>query len=755
MSRPVVALAGQPNCGKTTLFNRLTGAHAKVGNYPGVTVERREGDVALPGGRHAILLDIPGTYSLSARSGEEQIAITAIAGLNPHVEPDAVVIVVDSTQLARNLYLVLQVLELRLRTVVALNMHDVVRQAKMAIDAEALSAALGGVPVVPISASRGEGIDALRQAIAQALDAPAVGAGSPVGFEADVALAADLAAVEPAIPRGWGRGDGARRRALACWALLSIDEDDELWDVPAELRAVVLERQRLARQAGRDLDESVVAARYRWIDEQLPRFVSEVPSTLRRATDAIDRVLIHPLSGFLLFLLIMGVVFESLFTWSAPLIDGVNEAVGAVGGGLAGLLPEGLPRDFLVDGIVGGVGAVLAFLPQILLLFLFISIMEDSGYMARAAFLMDRIMRAIGLTGRAFVPMISGFACAIPAIMATRTMERRRDRMLTMMVIPIMTCSARLPVYTLIIGALYPATDEPGGLVAGFFGLQALLMVAMYLFSTVVALLAAAVLGRTLFRGAPVPLLLELPPYRLPQPGSVLRMMWERSRLFVSEAGTVILVCSIALWALLSFPRDVELSRDYAAEAAAVRAGAPVAASADGLPAGEGPLAPDGAIVDVVEARLARLDAAERAERLQKSFGGRLGHLIEPVIAPLGFDWKIGVGLIGAFAAREVFVSTLGVVYGIEGEASEESVPLRRRLQDERWPDGRRVYTPLVGLSLMVFFALAAQCMSTLAVVRRETRSWGWPVFLFAYMTALAWAASFAVTQGGRALGWA
>ncbi|HZJ69569.1 MAG TPA: ferrous iron transporter B, partial [Planctomycetota bacterium] len=343
--------------------------------------------------------------------------------------------------------------------------------------------------------------------------------------------------------------------ALAGWALLSIDAADELWDVPDELRSRTLARQGLARDQGRDLDLDLVAGRYRWIDAHMPAFVSHVPTTLRRLTDAVDKVLIHPVVGFALFLLVMSLVFESLFTWSAPLIDAVNVGIGALGDGLTAALPAGLMRDFLIDGVVAGVGAVVVFLPQILLLFMFISLMEDSGYMARAAFLMDRVMKAIGLTGRAFVPMLSGYACAIPAIMATRTMERRRDRLLTMMVIPIMTCSARLPVYTLIIGALFPARGEPGGTVAGFLSLQALLMVAMYLFSTVMALGAAAVLGRVLFKGGAAPLLLELPPYRLPHPLSVLRMMWERSRLFVSEAGTVILVCSIALWVLLAFPR--------------------------------------------------------------------------------------------------------------------------------------------------------------------------------------------------------
>jgi len=374
------------------------------------------------------------------------------------------------------------------------------------------------------------------------------------------------------------------------------------------------------------------------------------------------------------------------------------------------VLPPGLLQDFLVEGIIGGVGNVLVFLPQILLLFFFIGLLEDSGYMARVAYLMDRIMRALGLHGRAFVPLLSGFACAIPAILATRTMERKRDRTLTMMVVPLMTCSARLPVYTLVIAALYPPSK-----LFGFVPVQGFLMVAMYVFSVVIALIAAAVLGRTVLRGPSVPLVLELPPYRLPILSTVLRMMWMRTRSFLREAGTVILVCTIILWALLSFPRAEPLS--------------PQASGAE--------------------------RHAWQAAATQNSFGGQLGHALEPAIAPLGFDWKIGVGLIGAFAAREVFVSTMGVIYGVGEDVDEESMALRDRMRAETRADGTAVYSPLVGLSLMVFFALACQCLSTLAVVRRETHGWRWPIFLFAYMTVLAWCASFVVYQGGRLLGFA
>ncbi len=406
----------------------------------------------------------------------------------------------------------------------------------------------------------------------------------------------------------------------------------------------------------------------------------------------------------------MLLVFQALFSWADPAIGLVESGVAGLQSLAVDVLPESILTDLLTEGVIGGVGNVIVFLPQILLLFLFIGILEDSGYMARVAYLMDRIMRALGLHGRAFVPMLSGFACAVPAILATRTMERRRDRLLTMMVIPLMTCSARLPVYTLIIAALFP----PSALF-GWLPVQGLLMVALYLFAVLITLIAAAVLGRTLIRGKKIPLILELPPYRMPNLRDVLRLMWERSTVFLKEAGTVILVCTIVLWALLSFPR-----------------------------ASEPAPSPEPAVAASAE--------APAPSALEQSYGGRLGRALEPALEPLGFDWKIGVGIIGAFAAREVFVSTMALVYGVGELDEEDPAPLRERIRAEA-RDGKPAYTPLVGLSLMVFFALACQCMSTLAVVKRETQSWRWPAFMFAYMTALAYLASLLVYQGGKLLG--
>jgi ferrous iron transport protein B len=723
-----VALAGNPNTGKTTLFNRLTGSDAKVGNYPGVTVEHQEGSLRLPRSGRTLLVDVPGTYSLSARSAEEQIAIQAIAGLSPIERSDAVLVVVDATQLTRNLYLVLQVIETDLPVLVAINMIDMVEPRGLSIDTAALARVLG-VPVVAISSQSGQGIDELRSALDLVLGDPDRGRPGPRWLPTSPELARDVEAVAAAVPEAWHCGEDARRHALALWALLSIDEHDELRGASPELRRTVAARRELARASNRDIEAEIIQGRYAWIDEHAPAFLSERPPTGTSPTDRVDRFLLNPALGFLVFLAAMGLVFQSLFSGADPAIRAIEVAFGWVQEVASALLPAGIVSEFVCNALIEGVGSVLVFLPQIALLFLFIGIMEDSGYMARVAVLMDRLMKVIGLHGRAFVPMLSGYACAVPAIMATRTMERRRDRMLTMMVIPLMTCSARLPVYTLIIAALFPPSH-----VFGVVPVQGLLMVAMYLFSTVTALVCAAVLGRTLFKGPRVPLLVELPPYRMPHWPSVARMVWQRSKLFLTQAGGAILAITCIMWALLTFPRDASIEARFDAERAAL------AAVEDPARRGE---------------HAAALDSAQAGEELRASFGGKLGQAIEPAIEPLGFDWKIGVGLLGAFAAREVFVSTLGVVYGIGADATEESPSLREKLRSEVRPDGRAVYTPLVGLSLMVFFALACQCMSTLATVRRETHSWGWPAFLFVYTGVLAWLASFAVYQGGRALGFA
>jgi ferrous iron transport protein B len=578
-----------------------------------------------------------------------------------------------------------------------------------------------GVPCVATNARSGAGVDELSRVIGEALAKPSSGRAE---IRYPMALLHDVDRVAEALPDDFPK-DVERRRALALWALSSVESDDELEGISDALRARCADVRDAA--GTRDLDHEIVASRYACIDANLPQLFSRIDPhpPKRRASERVDKVLLHPVAGFVVFVATMLLVFQALFSWSEPLVQGIEAVVGWVGTSVRDVLPDGWFRDLLTDGVVGGVGNVIVFLPQILLLFLFIGLLEDSGYMARVAYLMDRVMKSLGLHGRAFVPMLSGFACAVPAILATRTMERKRDRLLTMLVIPLMTCSARLPVYSLIIGTLFPAHVSW----LGFVSVQSALLVFMYVFSMLTTLAAAGILGRTVVRGRRIPLLLELPPYRLPSIGSTVRLMFERAGVFLREAGTMILVCTVALWALLAFPKASETTTPPGTSVMVTPA-----QSSTGV------------------ASQAATPTTEPESSIETSYGGRLGKAIEPLIAPLGFDWQLGIGIIGSFAAREVFVSTMGLVYGL-GDLDDEAVPLRERMKTERTPSGAPRYTPLVGLSLMIFFALSCQCMSTLAVVRRETQSLVWPAFMFGYMTVLAYLASLLVYQGGRLLG--
>lgn len=720
----VVALAGNPNSGKTTLFNQLTGLNQRVGNYPGVTVERRAGAATLAG-KPARIIDLPGTYSLISRSRDEAIAFEVLTGRADEHKPDVVVLVVDASNLERNLYLGLSILEIGLPTVVALNMMDVAEAQGLHVDAAALTQALG-VPVVPIVATTRRGLPELEAAIAQsAAEHPSP---KPRAWRLDDAAEAAIAQIGRALVQGGSAPATAEGEAI--WLLSSLgtsnrgraDEDHLVLEGP--LGEVAKEAQG-ALTGLADFPAKVIEARYQEARSIAQATARRSRPPARDLTDRLDSVLLHPLGGPLVFLLVMALLFQSIFAWAEPLMNLIEGGVGLLQGALAGVLPEGALRDLLIDGAIGGAGNVIVFVPQIGILFAFLAILEDSGYLARAAFISDRLMARIGLHGRAFVPLLSGFACAIPAVMATRVIESRRDRLVTILVTPLVSCSARLPVYTLIIASLF-ASEERVFLV---FSKGGLLMLSMYALSILVTIGAAFVLKRTILKSPTPPLVLELPPYRLPALSSVARRVVERCWVFIRDAGTVIMLLSIVLWAMLYFPREVELPPELAARQAALGA-------------------------DTPEEVRTSVESAVRSERLRHSIAGRVGHLIEPAIAPLGFDWKIGIGLLASFAAREVFVSTMGLVYGVGDAADEESAPLRERLQGERHPDtGRPVYTPLVGLALMIFFLLAAQCMSTVAIVRRETNSWRWPAFMVAGMTALAWIGAFVTYQGGRLLG--
>ncbi len=728
MSGSTVLLAGNPNAGKTTLFNALTGSRARTGNYPGVTVERRVGSLHIEGRDAVHLVDLPGTYSLTARSPEEQVAVDALLPASGHL-PDAVIVVCDATALERHLYLAMQIRETSIPVVIALNMMDEARSAGVTIDIEHLSRELGA-EAIPVVARTGEGLDALRSALARALSSEQP---SPLSLPLEERTERDVLRVEAVLDTTLRAGLESHARAAllrtrALWAILSIG-GDELREIPEALRAIVRETHERASAEERSLEREIIAARYARIDEIAKRAIAS-KNAGPSVTERIDSVLTHPALGLLVFALVMGLLFQALFTWSEPIMTAIELAVGFAQSSTRSILPEGPFRDLIVDGVLAGVGNVIVFVPQIALLSLFIALLEDSGYLARVAFVIDRVMNGVGLHGRAFVPLLSGFACAVPAVLATRTIENRKDRLVTMLALPLMSCSARLPVYTLMIGVAFPTSARlPFGIAVG-----AVALLAMYALSVVATLTAAAVLRRTVLRGPSPALVLELPPYRMPVFRNLALTTWQRTRSFVVDAGTIILSITIVLWALLSYPQHSEVEAPFEEMRTVARAEL------------EG---------EAREARLAAIDAENGAERMEHSFAGTLGRTIEPLIAPLGFDWKIGVGLIASFAAREVLVSTLGIVYGVGEDADEVDEGLRAELRAARRPSGEPVFTPLVGLSLMVFFVLAAQCMSTLAIVKRESGSWKWPLLMLVYMNVLAYVGSLGVYQLGRIMGFA
>ncbi len=710
-----IAVAGNPNSGKSTLFNALTGLRQHVGNYPGVTVERREGEVALDG-RRATLLDLPGIYSLSVRSPDEAVARDALLGRIASVEaPEAVLVVVDAGNLERNLYLATQIIELGLPVVIACNMMDAALERGDRIDVEGLSRELG-VPVVATIGIRRTGIETLREALrSPPTNTGAVRCPTPAVLEAAIARVAD------ALQRA-GVCAASAARGLALLILSDSSAGMESDSIPASVRSVVGdELQQLAAAGMRDVGGAIAEARYEWIGAIVANVVTHEAghgATHATRSDRIDRILTHKFFGTVIFTGVMFVMFLAIFWWAEPLMRLIELGQQALQSGVHAVLPAGPLADLLADGVIGGAGAVVVFLPQICILFLFIAILEDSGYMARAAFLMDRLMSAAGLHGKSFIPLLSSYACAVPGIMSTRTIENPRDRLATILVAPLMSCSARLPVYLTVIAAVF----------TGSVWIKAGVIFGMYALGTAAALGMAALFKKTLLRGPTPTFIMELPPYHLPRPLPIVRAMWDRSKLFLTRAGTTILAVCVVLWALAYFPRDTQALARAAQERAAL-----------------GPSAE--------AAQLRGIDDRLSAEQLRQSYIGRMGHAVEPVLSPLGFDWRVGVGVLASFAAREVFVSTMGVVFNA-GE--EDEATLRERMRGATWESGpnsgRALFTPLAGVSLMVFYVLCCQCASTLAVVRRETNSWRWPAFMFLYMTGLAYVAALGVYQVGRVL---
>lgn len=682
----VVALAGNPNSGKTTVFNALTKLRQKVGNYSGVTVEKKSGRMVFDDNREIDVLDLPGTYSLDVRSPDEKVARDVLLGqMKDTARPDIVICVVDATNLERNLYLFSQIQDLGLPVVIFLNMMDEVYQQGKDIDVKRLSEVLR-VPVVAGVANHGKGIDELKEIVSAGV--------VPVGRRSWRMPEQVEARIEELMILLWREEKVAKSDAFS-EAVILLSKDEKTLKEILKGRLKVID---CVRRIQKDLTEwginwrsVAIESRYDWLSKSLKGIIKEKPG--RKAittTDRIDAIVTHKIWGWLIFLGLMAAMFYAIFTISTYPMDWIDGVFSNFSGWVKDVLPPGDLRDLLTEGIIAGVGAVVIFLPQILILFLFIGLLQDTGYMARAAFIMDRVMSKAGLHGKSFIPMLSSFACAIPGVMAARAIESPKDRLTTILVAPLMSCSARLPVYTIIIAVLVP-----GALAWQKAGL----MLGLYLLGIIGAFVMAWVFKKTLLRSETPVFIMELPPYRLPLLKDVMMHMWERALIFLKRAGTVIFGLSIILWGLMTYPKHDQLTGSAA---------------------------------------------------LKQSFAGQAGILLEPALKPLGYDWRIGIGLIGSFAAREVFVSTMNIVFNIEGDGDEH---LREAFKKAAWPDGRPLFTPLSCVSLMIFYVFAMQCISTVAVVRRETNSWIWPLFQIFYMTGLAYIMALLVYQGGLLLG--
>lgn len=710
----VVAVIGNPNTGKSTLFNALTGLSQKTANYPGVTVERHTGILRLDN-EEVELVDLPGTYSLAAQSPDEIIATDVLLG---HVEsmnkPRAILVVADATNLRRNLFLVTQLAELETPMVLALNMIDLAERKGIRIDAERLAAALG-VTVVPIIATTGQGIDAVRDALSSVHTRPPpprpvlMPAVDDATRELHATLtAAGLHLAPYEVERALIDAHGAAERRFEYTAGNAL------------FRNLQDARSRLS--AGSSLASMEAKARYGFIGELL-RDVEERAEPSVTLGDRLDRITNQPVIGLLLFVLVMATVFQAVFAWATPLMDLIDAASGWLGQIVANTLPPGALSSLLVDGVIAGVGSVVIFLPQILILFAFIIFLEDSGYMPRVAFMTDRMMRSVGLSGQSFIPMLSAFACAVPAVMATRVIPDRRDRLATIMAAPLMTCSARLPVYALLIAAFVPERYIIGGLV----NVQGLVLLGLYVLGIVGGVLTAFLMKRTALRGPTPTFLIELPPYRLPNLRSVMLKLWGRAKVFLTRAGTVIFTVAVIVWALAYFPRPQATIDNFAAQRVA----------AESRLTG-----------DVLEHRVTELNQLEAAMLLEQSALGRLGKTIEPIFEPLGWDWKVSAAVVAGFPAREVVIAVLGTIYAV-GDAEADESTLVDRLKSARRPDGSVVFTLPMVLGMLFFYAFCLQCAATIAVMYRETNGWRWPLFAWTYMTGIGYCGAALIYQLG------
>ncbi|GAB4142083.1 MAG: ferrous iron transport protein B [Planctomycetaceae bacterium] len=717
-----VALIGNPNTGKSTLFNSLAGMQSRVGNFPGVTVEKKIGKVNW-NGQTVSLVDLPGTYSLSPRTLDEMVSVDVLLGRQSDVgSPDAVICIVDASNLERNLYLVSQILDMGLPTVLVLNMTDIAKSRGMAIDVPRLREKLG-IPVVETEAHRKRGLDQIQDAVLEAVEQSKASLPTRRLFSDEFYAECDTLTQKLA-----DSGNTQIPFYLQERMLLDVHgyvEKEFSESCNFDLPAYLTEARGRLKEAGCRIPAVEAKVRYAWVKELLADIVTRPTEHQTTSSDKIDRIFTHRIAGLVIFCGLMFVVFQAIYTWAGPLMDAIGAGQDAVADLVKGAMPPGAFRSLLTDGVIAGVGGVLVFLPQIALLFLFIAILEDCGYMARAAFLMDRLMTRIGLSGKSFVPLMSSFACAIPGVMATRVIENRRDRMVTMLIAPLMSCSARLPVYLLLIAAFIPEDAYLNGQIS----LQGLVLFGMSSLGAVIAIPVALLLKKTFFKGETPPFVMELPSYKWPSPRIVLSRVYDRAKAFVVRAGTLIFAATVVIWGCGYFPGD------HAEEEK-------LQSQIEQLQSQEDPNEKQ---IEQLEEQLKPV----QADLLEGSVLGKVGHAIEPAVRPLGWDWKIGVGAIASFPAREVIIATLGTIYSLGGEEDEESEGLKGAIKSAKHADGTPVYNVPVALSIMVFFALCAQCAATLMVIKRETNSWRWPLFTFAYMTGLAYIGSLLTYQIG------
>ena len=703
MANIKVALVGNPNTGKSTLFNLLTGLNQKIGNFPGITVDKKIGFFKLDQSRTAEIVDLPGTYSLYPKSKDESIVFQVLADQHNPSHPDIVVVVADATNLRRNLLLCSQVADLGLPMLLVLNMTDLAQKEGINVDAHQLAERLG-IQVVPMSARKNEGLIALKAAISNTTSIST----QVTGIDVNIFAPDAIAAVKERI-----------KTENAYFALQVLHQHEHLEFFSEKDQLDIEEIEKANDFDSAKIQGAETVARYRHLSTILTDVITVTGAAKKfKVTDRLDSILTHRIWGFIIFILILFFVFNAIFSWSAYPMDLIENAFVWITDFGHAQLPEGVFTDLLLDGVVAGLGGIVIFIPQIAILFALISILEDTGYMARVTFMMDKIMRKFGLSGKSVVPMIGGIACAVPSIMSARNIESWKDRIITIMVTPLVSCAARLPVYTLLISLVVP--DQK---ILGFISLQGLTLMIMYVISIVAAIVVAFVMKFIIKAKEKSYFIMELPVYRMPRWKNVIFTMYEKSKTFVLEAGKVIIAISIVLWVLATYgpsKRFEAIDQKYASME--------TAGSTDSI-------------------KLATLERDKSAEKLENSYAGILGQAIEPAIKPLGFDWKIGIALITSFAAREAFVGTMSTIYSVDSD-DEDAATIRNKMRDAKNAEtGLPVFTFATSLSLMLFYAFAMQCMSTVAVVYRETKSWKWPTIQLVYMTAMAYVASLIAFQ--------